>query len=102
MKSRILTWRSASCFVTRASLSSHHNERTFDVKADGVTVDGRVERAGGWRLLDFHLPRNQEAATHGARQEAKQAIARRSGVRPRAVADGVPADREPRPDVHPA
>src|SRR5215207_4728901 len=32
MKSRILSFRSASCFVTRASLPSHHTERTFDVK----------------------------------------------------------------------
>jgi hypothetical protein len=40
MKSRILTLRSASCFVTRASLPEHHSEQTFDVKFEGDS--GRV------------------------------------------------------------
>src|SRR6476620_1617596 len=45
MKSRILTCRSASCFVTRAYLSKHDNERTFDVKARPEAL-----------LADYHRP----------------------------------------------
>ena len=58
MKSRILTLRSASCLVTRASLSEHDTERTFDVKASGIgsppaRATARAREAG--RLLH---PRN--------------------------------------------
>jgi hypothetical protein len=41
MKSRMRTFRSASCFVTRASLLLHDTERTFDVKDEGARAPTR-------------------------------------------------------------
>src|SRR6476646_1042175 len=54
MKSRILTCRSASCFVTRASLSKHDSERTFDVKArpNGLADGPRTIRPSGCQQVD--------------------------------------------------
>ena len=72
MKSRILTLRSASCFVTRASLAVHDTERTFDVKDER-----RARRRTGWRLAARRLV---DWRAHGGRrtQGGRGRMARRS------------------------